>query len=213
MNKLLAALVFAFLPLSVMAAKADFIAAQSEVRNLMKDPDSTTFRNLRGIINSQGVKYVCGEVNAKNSYGGYVGYKPFAFKDGHVSIDGDYRTSEDLEFFSLSGCGGADLEKMAMANKQAKVGCEVTWGQITDVVLFNMSPESAADNAIAKIKLKNPALDAQTQRAMRAQSIASIQATVSNKEFVDSVKKNTTATKEAFMKQCVSTTSQTLSGM
>ncbi len=213
MTKLIAALAFAFLPLSAMAANADFSAAQSEVRNLMKDPDSPTFRNLRGITNTQGIKYVCGEVNAKNSYGGYVGYKPFAFKDGRAAIDGTYRTTGDLEFFSLSGCGGADLEKMAMANKQAKAGCDVAWGQITDVVLFNKSLESAADNAIAKVKLKNPALDLKTQQTMRTQFISSIQATVNNKEFVDSVKKNTAATQDAFIKQCVNSTSKTLSGM
>lgn len=213
MTKLIAALAFAFLPLSAMAANADFIAAQSEVRNLMKDPDSTTFRNLRGITNAQGAKYVCGEVNAKNSYGGYVGYKPFAFKDGRAAIDGSYRAPDDLEFFSLSGCGGEDLEKMAMAKKQAKTGCDIAWGQITDVVLFNKSAESAADNAITKVKIKNPALDMKTQQTMRAQFISSIQSTLSNKEFVESVKKNTAATQDMFIKQCVTNTSKTLSGM
>ena len=34
------------------------------------------FQNLR-IADFDGGKVVCGEINAKNSYGGYVGYKRF----------------------------------------------------------------------------------------------------------------------------------------
>jgi hypothetical protein len=38
------------------------------VADTLKDPDSARFRNQ---------KSVCGEVNAKNSYGGYVGFRRF----------------------------------------------------------------------------------------------------------------------------------------
>jgi hypothetical protein len=38
------------------------------------DPSSATFRNLRTINNGE---EVCGEVNAKNRMGGYVGYRRF----------------------------------------------------------------------------------------------------------------------------------------
>lgn len=213
MKNLLAAIAFAFLPFSAIAANTDFTAAQNEVKNLMKDPDSTNFRNMRSNTNTQGAKYVCGEVNAKNSYGGYVGYKPFAFRNERAVIDGSYRAADDLEFFSLSGCGGGDLEKVALANKQAKAGCDVAWGQITDVVLFNKSAESSADNAINKVKIKNLSLDSQTQQTMRTQFIASINATLNNKEFVESVKKNTAATQATFIKQCVTNTSKALSGL
>ena len=42
----------------------------------LKDPDSAKFRNVRFVkYNNQIV--VCGEVNAKNSYGGYVGFSEF----------------------------------------------------------------------------------------------------------------------------------------
>lgn len=48
------------------------------VKYHMKDPDSTRFRNVR--IQRHGMtehKIVCGEVNSKNSYGGYVGFVKF----------------------------------------------------------------------------------------------------------------------------------------
>lgn len=42
----------------------------------LKDPDSALFRELK----SNGPGQVCGQVNAKNSLGGYVGYKWFWIK-------------------------------------------------------------------------------------------------------------------------------------
>lgn len=44
---------------------------------LLKDPDSAKFRNVALKPFGDG-KVVCGEVNAKNSYGGYVGFRGFA---------------------------------------------------------------------------------------------------------------------------------------
>lgn len=42
--------------------------AREFVLGVLKDPGSAEFRNQRGF---------CGEVNSKNSFGGYVGYKRF----------------------------------------------------------------------------------------------------------------------------------------
>lgn len=42
--------------------------AKESVTAVLKDPDSAEFRNQRGF---------CGEVNSKNSFGGYVGFKRF----------------------------------------------------------------------------------------------------------------------------------------
>lgn len=49
------------------------------IANKFKDPDSAHFRNLKVVqVNSPALKwYVCGEVNAKNGFGGYVGYERF----------------------------------------------------------------------------------------------------------------------------------------
>ena len=51
-------------------------ASVDAIRNRMKDPASAQFRNVRLRPYGSG-QVVCGEVNAKNSYGGYVGFVPF----------------------------------------------------------------------------------------------------------------------------------------
>jgi len=43
----------------------------------LRDPSSAQFRNLRVVDGANG-PYLCGEINAKNNSGGYVGFKPFA---------------------------------------------------------------------------------------------------------------------------------------
>lgn len=42
--------------------------AREFVSGVLKDPESAEFRNQRGF---------CGEVNSKNSFGGYVGFRRF----------------------------------------------------------------------------------------------------------------------------------------
>ena len=51
-------------------------AAQDAAKKTLKDPDSAKFQNIR-MMDYDGGKVLCGEINAKNSYGGYVGYKRF----------------------------------------------------------------------------------------------------------------------------------------
>lgn len=46
------------------------------VTKRMKDPGSTEFRNVF-VSRSSGSAAVCGEVNSKNSFGGYVGFQRF----------------------------------------------------------------------------------------------------------------------------------------
>lgn len=49
---------------------------QDSVRGGLKDPDSAQFKMPP--INEDGAPDIyCGQVNAKNSYGGYAGYVPF----------------------------------------------------------------------------------------------------------------------------------------
>lgn len=62
--------------------------AEAAVRDALKDPESAMFRDLHGISVAEDgpVMAVCGEVNAKNSYGGYIGYNRFAYTTGKVYI-------------------------------------------------------------------------------------------------------------------------------
>ena len=50
--------------------------AKAKIAMKMKDPESARFTDLVAVDNGKGPT-VCGWINAKNSYGGYVGYKPF----------------------------------------------------------------------------------------------------------------------------------------
>lgn len=50
--------------------------AKQALADGMKDPSSVQFRNVR-LVNYLDGQVICGEVNAKNSYGGYVGFSPF----------------------------------------------------------------------------------------------------------------------------------------
>ncbi|MGE2346598.1 hypothetical protein [Enterobacter asburiae] len=210
MKRAVLALCLFFLPIAALANDVD--AAKSLIRDVMKDPESTQFKSVRTVKNSLGENYVCGEVNSKNSYGGYVGFKPFAYKSGKYVIDGSYTSADDLEFFSISSCGGKDLEKMAIIRKQAHNGCKITWEQITDVVLFGNTQEKAADNAITKIKKINPNIPNSQISALRSGFIDSVGKTLSDKAFVQSVKKETKVTERAFMSSCIDNTSKTLSG-
>ena len=53
--------------------------AKSLLIKNFKDPDSSNFREV--YISRRDVPVVCGEVNGKNSYGGYVGFKKFYATD------------------------------------------------------------------------------------------------------------------------------------
>jgi hypothetical protein len=47
------------------------------VADQMKDPGSAKFRNTKVIIDEDGSDALCGDINAKNSYGGYTGFISF----------------------------------------------------------------------------------------------------------------------------------------
>lgn len=51
-------------------------SAQEAVKYDLKDPYSAHFRNVR-IVSFANGKVICGEVNAKNVYGAYVGFTRF----------------------------------------------------------------------------------------------------------------------------------------
>lgn len=51
---------------------------QKSVRKSLKDPDSAQFGPIRAVKVSMTEAIVCGFVNARNSFGGYTGMKPFS---------------------------------------------------------------------------------------------------------------------------------------
>jgi len=67
------------------AVRESAATALAIARMGLKDPDSAKFTAVRVLgFNALGKDFImtCGDVNAKNSYGGYVGSKPFWVYDG-----------------------------------------------------------------------------------------------------------------------------------
>ena len=58
-------------------------AAKKSIEERLLDPSSVQYRNVKAY--SENV--VCGEVNGKNTMGGYVGYKPFIYKQDDINLD------------------------------------------------------------------------------------------------------------------------------
>lgn len=93
--------------------KAIWVAKGQElVKSRLKDPSSAKFRNLYFIRASVGgAPTVCGEVNAKNSFGGMTGYKRF-LSAGTIEftiIEGD---NVDFEEIWRGMCQGTDKTPM-----------------------------------------------------------------------------------------------------
>lgn len=97
---LLTGLIFA-----VMESSEDFDAriAQQAVRDMARDPDSLVFRNIFTMRVPGEPRRICGEVNARNGYGGYGGFRLFIVdpqtpaNGGNVAvIENPDRTNRDF---------------------------------------------------------------------------------------------------------------------
>lgn len=84
--------------------------AKNSIAKKMLDPSSVQFRNLTYVesaLHKEGepVRHgLCGEVNAKNSYGGYVGFKLF-----YVDAGSSYPDS-----LNNMVCDGGDMQKVCL---------------------------------------------------------------------------------------------------
>lgn len=75
-------------------------AVQNEFKENLADPDNARFRNVEIVPHKFIPDYftLCGQVNARNSLGGYTGFQPFMahVQDGHIVgtpiIAEDYQT-------------------------------------------------------------------------------------------------------------------------
>lgn len=84
--------------------------AKASIAKKMMDPNSVQFRNLTYVESAlrkddEPVRHgLCGEVNAKNSYGGYVGFKLFYVDAGSAYPD------------SMNGmvCNGDEMQKVCL---------------------------------------------------------------------------------------------------
>jgi hypothetical protein len=75
----------------------------------LKDPSAVQTQDVRVFQAPNGNRIICGQANAKNSFGGYIGYQTFAImKAGAV----DYSSPYARPIFTIGGvsaidCGGA----------------------------------------------------------------------------------------------------------
>ena len=79
--------------------------AKAAIARKMKDPESARFA---GVVASPKGSTVCGWVNAKNSFGGYVGYKPFYVMGRFAEVrDEDDVTLSNRDSFAIiwRACG------------------------------------------------------------------------------------------------------------
>ncbi|WP_347269986.1 hypothetical protein [Rhizorhabdus histidinilytica] len=84
------------------SASAKLMAAgRAATADLLRDPASAQFRKLRVVAGDDDQKVVCGEVNGKNGYGGYVGFRSFAYSK-KAGIAGD-TLHEILVYLSAGG--------------------------------------------------------------------------------------------------------------
>jgi hypothetical protein len=63
----------------VKAPPIEITRAEQAIAKDFLDPASAQFRNVRLVDKVKGDDVVCGEVNAKNSYGAYVGFRKFYY--------------------------------------------------------------------------------------------------------------------------------------
>jgi hypothetical protein len=90
-------------------SKSEIALVKTLVSETTRDPEAVKFRFLTGYRASNGDMIICGEANAKNAYGGYVGYTPL-----WVRMDGTtLKSANFLPNFAAS---------IAKACNEAKMG-------------------------------------------------------------------------------------------
>lgn len=93
-----------FVPLNGYAKGSAISVAENAIKDSLNDPDSAKFKNLKVSKVCSGSQYVLGYVNAKNSYGGYTGFKIF-----HVKVTGS--KAEKLQANGLLYVTDAELDE------------------------------------------------------------------------------------------------------
>lgn len=114
MNKYFTAILLSLTATTSFANQNTINTVKSTIKSTLKDPDSAIFKDVKVVTNSKGEKSICGSYNAKNSYGGYVGYKGFSadVKTGTI------KSLEGLDDYVLNGCSGRTAELNLLQEKK-----------------------------------------------------------------------------------------------
>jgi hypothetical protein len=110
--------------LGLAACDANISRAEELVRNVQKDPDSAEFRNVRECPTGF---YVTGEVNGKNSYGAYVGYRTFYANSAEAHIvEEDESPDITNEYVKMCNDQAYKDARMAIIGNQAAMNAILT---------------------------------------------------------------------------------------
>lgn len=76
-----------------------------------KDPSSAQFKNVvaYGVAKPLRISFMCGQVNAKNSYGAYIGYKRFFMIGTSASEIEDAKNSYVIDQMWPTTCKGTEV--------------------------------------------------------------------------------------------------------
>lgn len=105
--------------------------SQKAVLSTLKDPDSAQFQNIKGY---------CGEVNSKNSYGGYVGFKRYVSIDGTVLLEDS--EGVEPETFAIIWEAHCTPNKLSVKERSKCVKDAYNQSLIMDAKLKGVSKES-----------------------------------------------------------------------
>lgn len=79
------------------------LSRKTEIRGSLKDPSSAEFRNVF-VSRKGGAPVVCGEVNSKNSFGGYVGFQRFV-SFGTINVIESQMAPGEMDATWMKICG------------------------------------------------------------------------------------------------------------
>ncbi len=188
---------------------------KNQVKSLLKDPNSAEFKGVGIVINSKGEDAVCGEVNARNSYGGYVGFKKFVVLNEVATIVYPDK-KETLKPFNLGGCAGQRPELLERLSAEATFNCNVIWTMFENIIVNNQTTDQTIKAAMhatnARAESNQATIDKTTMNSIENQYRDALQKSLSNKKFVDSIKKKNRryGTKATWMASCIMQTNLAL---
>lgn len=210
--------------LSSVYAQADprIEAAELAVKDGLKDPGSAQFKNVAVKTNSLGETAVCGEVNARNSFGGYVGFQAFGVVDNVAVTQTDAIAQAKL---ARMGCFGleaelairhtdAQIELGEKLHDQADFSCNVIWTMMDNRFRQQQDTNVVLDAAIVALKnraQKNKSeMSREIVQSVRNQFETQLANTAADKKTVEKIRKGDVAFKDSFIQSCVLKTDQML---
>jgi hypothetical protein len=86
--------------------------AKWAVKDQLRDGSSAEFRNVAAYRDPSGKLSVCGEVNARNGFGGMAGYTRFYYVDGGSAVTEDASSGPVMDqLWKNGGCDGTPLAR------------------------------------------------------------------------------------------------------